>query len=152
MVAGLVITYMRPFKIGDRVKIGEITGDVLEKTMLVTSIRTIKNEEITVPNAMVLSSHTINYTKGAENTGIIIHSTITLGYDVPWKKVHQALIDAALRTDLVLQNPTPFVLQTGLEDFYVSYQVNAYTKHPQNQARIYSDFTSTYRTVATKPV
>jgi small-conductance mechanosensitive channel len=139
MVAGLVITYMRPFKIGDRVKIGEITGDVIEKTMLVTRIRTIKNEEITVPNASVLSSHTINYTAGAEKTGIIIHSTVTIGYDVPWKNTHRALIDAALRTDLILNEPHPFVLQTSLEDFYVAYQINAYTRHPSSQAKIYSD-------------
>ena len=139
IVAGLVITYMRPFKIGDRVKIGEITGDVLEKTMLVTRIRTIKNEEITVPNATVLSGHTINYTTGAQNMGIIIHSTVTIGYDVPWKEMYRVLINAALRTDLILKDPAPFVLQTSLEDFYVSYQINAYTKHPASQAKIYSD-------------
>lgn len=139
IVAGLVITYMRPFKKGDRIKIGEITGDVIEKTMLVTRIRTIKNEEITLPNATVLSTHTINYTTGAQHSGIIIHSTVTLGYDVAWKKVHEVLIQAALRTDLVLHAPQPFVLQTALQDFYVSYQINAYTKHPENQAKIYSD-------------
>lgn len=139
MVAGLVITYMRPFKVGDRVKIGEVTGDVLEKTMLVTRLRTIKNEEITVPNATVLSSHTVNYTAGSQNTGLIVHTTITLGYDVPWKKVYLALTDAALRTELILTDPAPFVLQTSLEDFYVSYQINAYTKFPSSQAKIYSD-------------
>lgn len=139
IVAGLVITYMRPFRIGDRVKIGEITGDVLEKTMLVTRIRTIKNEEITVPNSSVLSNHTVNYTLGAEQSGIILHTTVTLGYDVPWKTVHQSLITAALRTDLILGDPAPFVLQTGLEDFYVAYQINAYTKEPSRLAVIYSN-------------
>ncbi|MBD0287178.1 MAG: mechanosensitive ion channel family protein [Flavisolibacter sp.] len=139
VVAGLVITYMRPFKIGDRVKIGEITGDVLEKTLLVTRIRTIKNEEITVPNAAVLSSHTVNYTSGAEHNGLIVHTTITLGYDAPWKKVHQVLIQAALRTPLIEKEPPPFVLQTSLDDFYVSYQINAYTKNPSSMATIYSE-------------
>lgn len=140
MVAGMVITYMRPFKIGDRVKIGEITGDVMEKNMLVTRIRTIKNEDVTVPNSTVLLNSTTNYSTNtaAKNNGLIIHTTITIGYDAPWKDVHQALIDAALRTDLILKNPEPFVLQTSLDDFYVSYQLNGYTKEANTQARIYS--------------
>ncbi|MDQ6814189.1 MAG: mechanosensitive ion channel, partial [Bacteroidota bacterium] len=75
----------------------------------------------------------------AQHTGIIIHTTVTIGYDVPWKKIHQALIEAALRTDLILKEPVPFVLQTSLEDFYVSYQINAYTQSPAKQATIYSD-------------
>ncbi|HSH66087.1 MAG TPA: mechanosensitive ion channel domain-containing protein [Bacteroidia bacterium] len=139
VIAGLVITYMRPFKIGDRVKIGEVVGDVMEKTMLVTRIRTIKNEDITVPNSTVLSSYTVNYSSNAQDTGLILHSTVTIGYDVPWKKMHQALIDAALKTNLIQKEPTPFVLQTSLDDFYVSYQINVYTKEPNKQAVIYSE-------------
>ncbi|SDL67029.1 Mechanosensitive ion channel [Catalinimonas alkaloidigena] len=137
-VAGMVITYMRPFRIGDRIKIGEISGDVIEKNLLVTRIRTIKNEEITVPNSSILSGHTINYTTSSAHIGLVLHATVTIGYDVPWKNVHQALIDAALRTDRVLKEPAPFVLQTGLEDFYVSYQINAYTANAHQQARTYS--------------
>lgn len=139
MVAGMVITYMRPFKIGDRVKIGDITGDVMEKTMLVTRIRTIKNEDITVPNATVLSSHTINYSTNCDGPGLIVHTTITIGYDVPWQKIHQAMIDAALRTSFILKEPKPFVLQTSLDDFYVAYQINAYTREANKQALIYSE-------------
>ena len=140
MVAGLVITYMRPFKIGDRVKIGDVTGDVIEKSMLVTRIRTIKNEDITVPNSNVLSSSTINYTTNTkpEDPGLIVYSTVTIGYDVPWKDMHKALTDAALRTEMIQKTPPPFVLQTSLDDFYVSYQINAYTKDAGNQAVIYS--------------
>lgn len=140
MVAGMVITYMRPFKIGDRVKIGEITGDVMEKTMLVTRIRTVKNEDVTVPNSTVLLSSTTNYSTNATSSecGLIVHTTITIGYDAPWKDVHKALIDAALRTDLILKNPQPFVLQTSLDDFYVSYQLNGYTKEANRQAMVYS--------------
>jgi small-conductance mechanosensitive channel len=141
MVAGMVITYMRPFKIGDRVKIGEIIGDVVEKTALVTRIRTIKNEDITVPNSTVLSTSTTNFSSNTRNndTGLIIYTTITIGYDAPWKDVHNALISAALRTPLVLKKPSPFVLQTSLDDFYVSYQVNCYTKNANSMAVIYSD-------------
>jgi len=141
MIAGLVITYMRPFKKGDRVKIGDTTGDVIEKTMLVTRLRTIKNEEITIPNSAILNGSTTNYTASlAKNdVGLILYTTVTIGYDVPWREVHKMLVDAALRTDLINKEPLPFVLQTSLDDFYVSYQLNAYTSKPKFSAKIYSD-------------
>lgn len=140
MVAGMVITYMRPFKIGDRVKIGDIVGDVVEKTTLVTRIRTIKNEDVTVPNSTVLLSSTTNYSTNtrAPASGLIVHTTVTIGYDVPWKDMHKALIDAALRTEMILKKPEPFVLQTSLDDFYVSYQINGYTREANKQLEIYS--------------
>lgn len=138
LMAGLVITYMRPFKIGDRVKIGDISGDVIEKTLLVSRLRTIKNEDVTVPNSNILNNYTINYSAHCQDTGLIIHSTVTIGYDVPWKDMHQALTDAALRTEYIILQPPPFVLQTSLDDFYVSYQINAYTKEANKQANIYS--------------
>jgi len=138
MVAGLVITYMRPFKIGDRIKIGDVAGDVLEKTLLVTRLRTIKNEIITIPNSAVLSGNTTNYTSASKELGLIIHSSVTIGYDVPWLKVHEALNEAAKRTEYLLKTPKPFVLQTSLEDFYVAYQINAYTREAAKQALIYS--------------
>ena len=139
MVAGLVITYMRPFKIGDRIKIGDITGDVIEKTLLVTRVRTPKNEEITIPNSAVLSGNTTNYSTMAKADGLIIYSTVTIGYDVPWREMHKALLNAAERTSTLLKEPKPFVLQTSLDDFYVSYQINAYTREAAAQARIYSE-------------
>lgn len=140
IVAGLVITYMRPFKVGDRVKIGEIVGDVMEKSMLVTRIKTIKNEDITVPNSTVLSSSTTNYSSYTkpEKDGLILHYTVTIGYDVPWQQVYDLLITAAGKTPDLLQEPKPFVLQTSLDDFFISYQVNAYTREPGRQAQIYS--------------
>jgi len=139
IVAGLVITYMRAFQIGDIIKIGDVMGIVTEKTLLVTRIKTIKNEDISIPNSTVLSSHTINYTANAKNPGLIIHTTVTIGYDVPWKNMHEALINAASRTELILKEPKPFVLQTSLDDFYVSYQINAYTQAADKQAVVYSD-------------
>ncbi|HUB62380.1 MAG TPA: mechanosensitive ion channel family protein [Puia sp.] len=140
IVAGLVITYMRPFKVGDRVKIGDVMGDILEKTMLVTRIRTIKNEDVTVPNSTILSASSINFSSNTkpEDSGLILHTTVTIGYDVPWKEMHKALIEAAKRTDWIEKSPEPFVLQTSLDNFYVSYQLNAYTKEPNKQAAIYS--------------
>lgn len=140
MVAGLVLTYMRSFKLGDRIKIGDISGDVIEKTLLVTRVRTTKNEDITIPNAMILNNHTTNFTTCSEQSekGLVLHTTVTIGYDVPWPKVHQALIDAALATPNVEKTPQPFVLQTSLDDFYVSYQLNAYTFAASKMAITYS--------------
>lgn len=142
IIAGLVITYMRAFKNGDRVKIGDTVGDVIDKTMLVTHVRTVKNEDVTIPNSAILNGSTINYTTSAKQLGLILNSTVTIGYDVPWKKVHELLIQAATKTDLVKKEPKPFVLQTSLDDFYVSYQINAYTEHAGKSSKIYSDLHS----------
>ena len=139
VMSGIILTYMRLFKMGDRVKIGDVTGDVIEKSILVTRIRTIKNEIISVPNSTVMSNHTVNYSTECPDLGLIINTTVTIGYDTPWKDMYQALIDAALKTEYILSEPKPFVLQTGLEDFYVSYQINAYTREANKQATIYSD-------------
>ncbi|MBW4360049.1 mechanosensitive ion channel family protein [Flavobacterium sp. NAS39] len=140
MIAGLVITYMRPFKIGDFIKIGEVSGTVIEKTSLVTRVRTSKQEDITIPNATVLSSSSINYSANTYNdsNGLLIHTKVTIGYESPWKDIHKALLEAAFRTDLLEKIPVPFVLQTSLDDFYVTYEINAYTKQPNEQPLIYS--------------
>lgn len=142
IIAGLVITYMRSFKLGDRVRIGDVTGDVIEKTMLVTRVRTIKNEDITIPNAAILNGSTTNYSSSAQALGLILNSTVTIGYDVPWRKVHELLVQAARKTIHIRETPAPFVLQTSLDDFYVSYQINAYTEEAAKAARIYSDLHS----------
>ncbi|UEG53843.1 mechanosensitive ion channel family protein [Mucilaginibacter daejeonensis] len=139
VVAGLVLTYMRAFRIGDRVKIADATGDIIERSLLVTRIRTIKNEVISIPNSMVMSNHTVNFTVEAETKGLIIHKTVTIGYDIPWQRVHELLLKAATKTTLIEPEPKPFVLQTSLEDFYVAYEINAYTKHASKQAVIYSE-------------
>lgn len=139
MVAGIVITYMRPFKVGDRVKIADTMGDIIDKTLLVTRILTIKNVEITIPNSMVLNSHIINYSSSASTAGLILNTSVTIGYDAPWRQVHEALIKAAQKTNLICDKPAPFVLQTALNDFYVSYEINAYTNHAAKMATIYSE-------------
>jgi small-conductance mechanosensitive channel len=138
-VAGLVITYMRPFKEGDRVRIGDITGDIVEKSLLVTRIKTVKNEIITIPNSGVLSSHTMNFSTVQANSGVILHTTITIGYDVPWRKVHEALVQAAKSTNGILDHPKPFVLQKSLDDFYIAYEINGYTREVHHMSFIYSD-------------
>lgn len=139
IIAGLVITYMRPFKIGDRIKLNDTTGNVIEKTPLVTRIRTPKNEVVTIPNSFVMSSHTVNFSQSAREYGLIIHSEVSIGYDVPWRKVNKLLIEAALNTPGVVDDPRPFVLSTSLNDWYPVYQVNAYIKDADKLAQIYSD-------------
>ncbi len=139
IIAGLVITYMRPFKLGDRIQLNETTGNVVEKTPLVTRIRTPKNEVVTIPNSFIMSSHTVNFSQSAREYGLIIHSEVTIGYDVPWRLVNRLLIEAALNTPGVVDDPRPFVLSTSLSDWYPVYQVNAYIKEPDRLAQIYSD-------------
>ena len=139
IVAGVILTYMRPFKTGDRVKIADTVGDIVEKNLLITRVRTIKNVEITIANSMVLGSHIINYSRSAQQEGLILHTTVTIGYDAPWRIVHKLLIDAALSTEHVLEEPHPFILQTALDDSYVHYELNAYTNQPGLMDRIYSD-------------
>lgn len=138
-VAGIILTYMRPFKLGDRVKIVDTVGEVIEKGLLVTRVKTIKNLYVTIPNAMVLGSHIVNYSSLSEEKGIILNTTVTIGYDVPWKKVHELLISAASSAENVMQDPKPFVLQTALNDYNVAYELNAYTDAPESMAKTYSD-------------
>ena len=138
VVSGLVLTYMRPFKVGDRIKIGDIVGNVIEKTPFVTRIRTPKNEDVTVPNSSIMSAHTFNYTHSAQTHGLILHSKLSLGYDIPWRKIHEMLLEAAKRTPDVLENPPPFILQTALDDFYVQYQLNVYINDADKTPRVYS--------------
>jgi small-conductance mechanosensitive channel len=138
VIGGVVMVYMRPFQIGDRVKIADTVGDVIEKTLLVTRVRTPKNVDVTIPNSMVLGSHIINYSSTARERGLVLHTTVTLGYGVPWRKVHDVLIEAARATPDILPAPEPFVLQTALNDHHVSYELNAFTAAPNAMMRTYS--------------
>lgn len=139
LVAGTILTYTHAFRIGDRVRIADTEGDVVGRALLATRIRTIKNVDVTVPNARVLAEHIVNYSAAAEGPGLILHEQVTIGYDVPWRRVHELLIEAARQTGHVLQDPTPYVLQSGLDDFYARYTINAYTREPNGMAGIYSE-------------
>jgi small-conductance mechanosensitive channel len=121
LINGLLITYMRSFRTGDLVKIGDTTGVVAESSLLVTRLRTIKNIEISVPNSLVLSGQVINYSISGRPT---LSTTVTIGYDTPWRQVHAMLLGAAERTPQISGDPPPFVLQTALDDFYVRYELN----------------------------
>jgi small-conductance mechanosensitive channel len=141
LIAGLVITYMRPFKIGDRIQIKDITGFVVEKSPIVIRIKTHKNEYVTFPNMIILNSSIINYhtSSDEDEEGLILYADVTMGYTVPWQQVHEILIEAALQTKMVQKNPKPFVLQTALDDFYAKYQINLYTKEVDRVPAIYSE-------------
>jgi len=140
LVAGLVITYMRSFKIGDRVQIKEITGFVVEKNLMVVRLKTHKNEYVSFPNLLILGSNIINYNTSSDEDeeGLIIFAEVTFGYSTPWQTVHDILINAALNTEHVQKNPKPFVLQTKLDDFYACYQINCYTKEVSKVPGIYT--------------
>lgn len=138
LVAGLVLTYMRPFRIGDRIRIDDIEGEVVQKTAFVLRIKTPKNEFITIPNANALNSHITNYNSSFDEGGIILYVEVTIGYDVPWRKVHELLLAAASKVEYIEKHPEPFVLQKALNDFSVAYQINGYSKKPLYKDLIYS--------------
>ncbi len=138
-IAGFVITYMRPFKTGDFIKVNDTMGNVIEKSPFITRVRTIKNELVTIPNTFIVSSNTVNYSYSAKQYGLIIHTMLTMGYDVPWRTVHRLLIDAALATEGVQERPAPFVLETELNDNYMCYQINAYIRNADEMPEIMSD-------------
>ncbi|EAZ88552.1 mechanosensitive ion channel family protein [Crocosphaera chwakensis] len=129
LIGGFVVIYTRAFQIGDRIKIEEYQGVVIEKTILSTRIRNQNNEIITIPNSILIISKIINYTATMRDLEepLILNTTITLGYDVPWRLVHETLRNSALDTVDILDDPTPYVWQTSLDDFYISYQLRVYT-------------------------
>jgi small-conductance mechanosensitive channel len=141
VIGGIILIYTRAFRIGDHIQVGDVIGDLIEKNFLVIRICTPTNKIITIPNSSLLSSNVINFSISSRelNRNLIIQTTITLGYDLPWRKAHKTLIEAALETDHILKEPAPFVLQTSLDNFYISYQLNAYTNQPNLMVIIYSE-------------
>ena len=139
LVAGVVLTYMRPFRTGDWVQMGDTFGEVMESRFLYVRLRTVKNEEVIVPSLQALSTSIRNFSARAQEQGLILHTSVTIGYGSPWRKVHELLIAAAAKTGDVLKNPKPFVLQSALNDFFVAYEINAYTDRPDRLYFIYSE-------------
>ena len=138
VMAGLVMTYMRPFRLGDYIRYGDTEGEVVEKSMLVTRIRTRKNEIVTIPNSNMMSSQTSNFTLSAQQYGVIVHTKITIGYDEPWQKIERLLLEAADKTDGIKKHPKPFVRITTLDDFYVEYEINGCTDRAKTLPAVYS--------------
>lgn len=138
LVSGIVITYMRPFQVGDRVKIGDTTGDIKEKNLLVTRVRTIKNIDITIPNSMILNTHIMNYSSAAKDNSLIINIRILIDYQIHWALIHELLLKSAAKTKGILKEPKPFIFQTALKTSSVEYELNAYIR----DAHIYDDIFS----------
>lgn len=140
-IAGIILIYTRAFRIGDIIRIGETTGKVIEKSLFVTRLFTFKHEVITIPNASVLNNNVLNFNAAPRLTAsyLVLYTKVTLGYDLPWRKVHDVLIQAALATPGIVAEPQPFVLQTALNDFNVSYEINAFTDRPDILPIVYSE-------------
>ncbi|MCU0303703.1 MAG: mechanosensitive ion channel family protein [Thermoanaerobaculales bacterium] len=138
VIAGYTMTYRRAYRVGDRVRIGGVMGDVTDIRLQVTKLRTPKNEEVVVPNSLVLGSEVTNYTSFAKSRGLILHTTVGIGYETPWRQVEAMLLMAAGRTPGLLTEPPPFVLKTLLGDYCVTFELNAYTDTPAAMLAVYS--------------
>ena len=139
VVAGIMLTYTRGFRTGDWVKIGDNIGEIISQNLLATHLQTFQKEEVVIPNSVVLTSHVVNYSLVGQTEGVLLHTSATIGYDTPWRTVHQLMIEAALKTPDILSQPAPFVLQKALDDSYVQYEINAYTRNPHAMFITYSN-------------
>jgi small-conductance mechanosensitive channel len=139
LASGLTLMYSRALRVGDYVQIQNIEGTVTGMSLLTVRIRTVKRVEVSIPNAVVVAAETKNYSRLGGREGVIVHSTVTIGYSAPWRQVHAMLIQAAQRTAGIKKQPVPFVHQTSLDDFYVSYQVNGHLEDPHTRLRVLAD-------------
>jgi small-conductance mechanosensitive channel len=139
VIAGYTMTYRRAFRIGDRVKIGDTVGDVAEMRVLVTHVRTPKNEEVVIPNSTILNGEVTNYSTMAREQGLILHTMVGIGYDVPWRQVEAMLLQAAESTEGLLKEPRPFIRQKSLADFAVNYELNAYCGDATQMMKLYTE-------------
>jgi small-conductance mechanosensitive channel len=130
VMSGLTITYSRALRLGDFVKVGDVEGTVTHLGTLATKIRTPRREEITIPNAVVVSNATTNYSRHAQDEGVFVPTSLTIGYDTPWRQVRALLLLAAERTSGLRREPAPVVRQTALQDFYVQYTLMVCLEEP----------------------
>jgi small-conductance mechanosensitive channel len=139
LIAGYTMIYRRAFKVGDRVRIGEHLGDVEQVRLLVTHLRTPKNEEVVIPNSTILGGEVVNFSTMAHREGLILHTTVGIGYETPWRQVEAMLLEAAARTPGLLREPPPFALLKALGDFCVTYEINVHCGEPRAMNRLYTE-------------
>jgi small-conductance mechanosensitive channel len=139
IISGFGMTYRRTFRTGDIVRIGGNVGEVQEMRLLVTHLRTPKNEEVIVPNSAILNGEVVNYSTMAKQRGLILHTTVGIGYETSWRQVESMLIEAAARTPGLLRDRLPFVHETSLGDFFVTYEINVYCDTPERMRHIYAE-------------
>jgi small-conductance mechanosensitive channel len=138
LVAGYSMTYRGAFKAGDRIQVGDQVGFVEAQEVLVTRLRTIKNEEVIIPNSVMLNSNITNFSTKAKGMGLILHTTVGIGYETPWRHVEAMLKEAADRTEGLLKQPPPFVLQLSLGDFAINYELNVFCNDASKMILCYS--------------
>jgi small-conductance mechanosensitive channel len=138
IIAGYMLIYRRAFKIGDRIRIGDCMGDVIEMRLQVTHLRTPKNEEMIIPNSKILSTDVMNYSSLARAHGLILHTEVGVGYDISWRNVETMLLAAAARTPGLRTQPSPFILEKRLTQFNVVYELNVYTTNAKAMGRTYA--------------
>ncbi len=138
VIAGYMMTYRRAFKVGDRVRIGEAVGDVVETRLQVTHLRSVKNEEIVIPNSQILGSEVLNYSSLGKDRSLLLHTEVGIGYETSWRHVETILLDAAARTPGLGTHPKPFVLVKKLGDFAVTYELNVPCADVQAMGATYS--------------
>ena len=129
-MSGLVVIYSRALSRGDCVRIGEIEGVVTEVHLLSTRILTVQGEEVTIPNTVVVNGPVKNFGRATKGQGALVSARVSIGYDTPWREVHALLLDAAKGTPGIRAEPAPYVLQRGLDDFYVQYELFAAVENP----------------------
>jgi len=139
VMAGLAMTYRGAFKEGDRVRIDDVFGKVEEIKLMTTRIQTLKNESVLIPNSNILNTNVTNYSVMAKKPGLVLYTTVGIGYDTPWRQVEAMLLLAAERTEGLQQEPGPFVLQTLMGDFAVNYEINAYCRDASRMVSIKSE-------------
>lgn len=139
VIAGYTMTYRRAFRLGDRIQVGDVTGFVTEASLLVTRVRSVKNEEIVIPNSQILNGAVTNYSALARQEGVILHTTVGIGYETPWRQVEAMLLLAADRAQGLEKSPPPYVLQKSLGDFCVVYEINAYCRDASAIAQTYTE-------------
>lgn len=139
LIGGIVAVYTKSFQTGDYIRIGDHEGVVSELGMLAAKIVTVRKEEVTIPNALLMSSTVINYTRQSKKEGAIVGTTVTIGYDTPWRQVHEMLLMAAGRTRKILKSPEPFILQKALSDFYAEYSLMFRIEKPEDRFVVFSE-------------
>jgi len=139
IMAGYSMTYRRAFRKGDLIQVNDIIGIVDDQKLMVTRLRSYKNEEIVIPNSVLQGSNIINFSSKAGEKGLILHTIVGIGYETPWRQVDSMLKLAADRTEGLLKQPSPFVLKRSLGDFAVNYEINAYCKDVYNMLQHYNE-------------
>jgi len=139
VIAGQSLAFRRAFRVGDRVKISEHIGEVTEIRLMSTFLRTPKNEQVVIPNSLILNGEVVNFSTLASQSGLILHTVVGIGYETPWRQVEAMLLEAAARTPGLLREPKPFVLQKALANFAVDYEINVYCDNPRGLMLLYTE-------------